>query len=157
MEEGSKKDGLRNSRHPEMIHQLFQANQKAATLTQLQQAGRNSFSDEPDLFDCYVSVTALNPRYYSAKKIIADRLSKIARHNIYATLDRVQNARTLVLLRFLFYNIIRFRSTLKFQENCVTKPFPSSNIAVEITLSIFRFSSSDTPTVKHQRAYETAC
>ena len=30
-------------------------------------------------------------------------------------------------------------------------------VQVEIILSIFRFSSSDTPTVKHQRAYETAC
>lgn len=114
-----------------MIHQLFQAKQKAVTLTQLQQARPNSFSDEPDLFDCYVSVTALNFRYHPAKKITADRLSKIARHNIYATLDRVQNARTLVLLYFLFYNIIRFLSTLNFQENYVTKPFPSSDIAVE--------------------------
>lgn len=84
-----------------------------------------------DLFDCYVSVTALNLRYHSAKKITADRLGKIARHNIYATLYKVANARTLVLLRFLFYNIIRFLSTLKFQENCVTKPFPSYDIAVE--------------------------
>ena len=99
-----------------MIHQLFQANQKAATLTQLQQAGRNSFSDEPDLFDCYVSVTALNLRYHSAKKITADRLSKNARHNIYATLYRVPKARTLVLLHFLFYNIIRFLSTPKCQK-----------------------------------------
>jgi len=52
-----------------MIHQLFQAKQKAVTLTQLQQARPNSFSDEPDLFDCYVSVTALNLRYHSAKKL----------------------------------------------------------------------------------------
>lgn len=114
-----------------MIHQLFQTKQKAVTLTQLQQARPNSFSDEPDFFGCYVSVTALNLRYHSAKKITADRLSKIAWHNIYATIDRMQNARKLVLLRFLFYNIIRFLSTLKSQENCVTKPFPSYDIAVE--------------------------
>ena len=84
-----------------------------------------------DLFDCYVSVTALNLRYHSADKITADRLSKIARHNIYATLGRVQNARTLVLLRFLFYNIIWFLSTPKIQENRITKPFASSDIAVD--------------------------
>ena len=84
-----------------------------------------------DLSDCYVSVTALNLRYNAAEIITADRLSKNARHNIYATLDRVQNAGTLVLLRFLFYNIIRFLSTPKIQENRIIKPFASSDMAVE--------------------------
>ena len=123
---------LQNGWRTETIHQSFQAKQKSrhthiTTTSQTQQLLLMS----QDLFDCYVSVTALNLRYHSAGKVTADRLSKNARHNIYATLDRVRNARTLVLLYFLFYNIIRFLSTLNFQENCVTKPFPSSDIAVE--------------------------
>ena len=85
-----------------MIHQPFRAKQKSrythiTTTSQTQQL----FLKSRDLFDCYVSVTALNLRYHSADKITTDRLSNIARHNIYATLDRVQNARTLVLLRFI--------------------------------------------------------
>jgi hypothetical protein len=100
-------DVLRNGRLTEMIHQPFQAKQKSrytyiTTTSQTQQLLLMS----QDLFDCYVSVTALNLRYHSARKVTADRLSKNARHNIYATLYRVPKVRTLVLLHFLFYNII---------------------------------------------------
>ena len=89
--------------YPETIHQPFRAKQKSrythiTTTSQTQQL----FLMSQDLFDCYVSVTALNLRYHSADKITTDRLSKNARHNIYATLYRVANARTLVLLCFLF-------------------------------------------------------
>ena len=59
-----------------------------------------------DLFDCYVSVTALNLRYHSADKITTDRLSKIARHNIYATLDRVQTQEHLFCC--IFYSTTLF-------------------------------------------------
>ena len=100
-----------------MIHHLFEAKQKSrytriTTTSQTQQF----FLMSQDLLDCYVSVTALNFRYHSADNITTDRLSKNARHNIYATLYRVLNARTLVLLHFLFYNIIRFLSTQKCQK-----------------------------------------
>ena len=114
-----------------MTHHFFKQNKKPLHSHNYNKPDPTAFADESDLFDCYVSVTALNLRYHSAKKITAYRLNKIARHNIYATLYRVQSARTLVLLRFLFYNIIRFLSTPKFQENRIAKPFPSSDIAVE--------------------------
>ena len=114
-----------------MIHRFFRQTKSRYTHITTTSQTQQLLLMSQDLSDCYVSVTALNLRYHSAKKITADRLSKIARHNIYATLDRVQNARTLVLLRFLFYNIFRFLSTLKFQENRIVKPFSSYDIAVE--------------------------
>ena len=63
----------------------------------------------------------------------------------------------------LSYITIKTTNTLNFENisgtvrNELRRSYLRLFVQVEIIISIFRFSSSDTPTVKHQRAYETAC
>ena len=86
---------------------------------------------------------------------------------LYQTLYYVGDILTCVFIEHEVHNICRItafavvglilKNILEWVRNELRQSYLRLFVQVEIILSIFRFSSSDTPTVKHQRAYETAC